>query len=415
MSKTLALALILVFLTASCIIVVLPVSGTSVPPNSWVSKAPMHIARSDLGLTTANGKIYAIGGNTENGYIPNNEGNDYKAKGWITNINEEYNPITDTWAFKTPMPTQRYEFAIANYQGKIYCLGGITNWVSGDITYTTVNEVYDPSKDSWQTKASLPIAISGEANIVDDKIYVMGKGSNATFNEVYDPATDTWAVKTPMSDAPSSHPPNTLSTLCSTVIDNKIHVLSYSGSSALHMLYNPVDDTWSTLSSSAPNILQEGNWWSQTAVSTTGVNSTKQVYVFFARYPQATYLPNFEYNSLIDKWMNATSVPTYRQNFGVVALNDIVYAVGGRTYNYPYPDDAYFTVSEQSTNEQYIPFGYGTPDPATTPTPSITPPTPTSTVPELQTWTIPLILTIMVAIAGLLVYSKKRNRGLKHE
>lgn len=119
MSKNAVMLFALIFLTASSIIVAMPVSGTSVTANSWVSKAPMHIARSDLGIATVNGKIYAFGGNTENGYIPNNEGNDYNAKGWITNINEEYNPITDTWAFKTPMSTQRYEFAIASYQGKI--------------------------------------------------------------------------------------------------------------------------------------------------------------------------------------------------------------------------------------------------------------------------------------------------------
>ena len=31
----------------------------------------MHVARSDLGVAVVNGKIYAIGGNTESGYIPN--------------------------------------------------------------------------------------------------------------------------------------------------------------------------------------------------------------------------------------------------------------------------------------------------------------------------------------------------------
>lgn len=291
-------------------------------------------------------------------------------------------------------------------------MGGITNWFSGGITYTKVNEVYDPSKDSWETKAPLPIAISGEANIVDDKIYVMGSGSNATFNEVYDPATDTWAVKTPMPNAPSSHPPNTLSTLCTIVIENKIHTLSYAGNSALHMIYNPVEDTWSSVASSEPSILQEGNWWSQTAVSTTGVNSTKQVYIFFARYPQATYLPNYAYSPLTDKWMNATSVPTYRQNFGVVVLNDTIYAVGDRTYNYPYPDDAYFTVSEQSTNEQHTPFGYGTPDPAITPTPSITSPTPTPTVPEFSLLVILPLLISLLSVAGA-IKLRHRKTSLK--
>jgi len=44
------------------------------------------------------------------------------------------------------------------------------------------------------------------------------------------------------------------------------------------------------------------------------------------------------------------------------AVNDVIYAIGGRTYDYLYPDDNYFTVSEQAVNEQYTPIGYGKPD-----------------------------------------------------
>jgi hypothetical protein len=36
-------------------------------------------------------------------------------------------------------------------------------------------------------------------------------------------------------------------------------------------------------------------------------------------------------------------------------------------------------------------------------------PTPSSTVPEFPLWTIPLLLTVMVALAGLVVYHKKRK------
>ncbi len=48
--------------------------------------------------------------------------------------------------------------------------------------------------------------------------------------------------------------------------------------------------------------------------------------------------------------------------------------------------------------------------PSVSPTPTSMPsptPTPTPTVPEFSAWTIPLLLTIVVALAGLLVYLKK--------
>ena len=56
MSKTLALTLVLVFLTASSAILAMPVSGASIAENTWTTKAPMHVARSDLGVAVVNGK-----------------------------------------------------------------------------------------------------------------------------------------------------------------------------------------------------------------------------------------------------------------------------------------------------------------------------------------------------------------------
>lgn len=45
------------------------------------------------------------------------------------------------------------------------------------------------------------------------------------------------------------------------------------------------------------------------------------------------------------------------------------------------------------------------------PTPTLTQnSTPTPTVPEVSSWAIPLLLTIMLASAGLLVYYKKHKR-----
>jgi hypothetical protein len=374
MSKRFAAMLVLVFLTASCMAIAKPVSAAS--PNSWASKAPMHVARSDLGVAVMNGKIYAIGGNTESGYRPNSEGNDYKALGWIVATNEEYDPATDSWTFKTPMPTPRYKFAIATYQNKVYCIGGITNWVSGEISYTGANEVYDPATDTWETKTSMPTATSAQANVVGGMIYLVGGGSNETLNQAYDPAIDSWTMKKPVPSALGLHPPpNALSTLVSSFVDNKIYAISYSLSSSQNWVYNPSTDGWSPVESSPSSFLEGSNWWSQAAGATTGVMAAKRIYVFFGRYPYSTLLPTLAYTSSINAWAVAAAVPTYRQNFGVAVVKDILYAIGGRSYNYPFPDDNYFTVTEQAVNEQYTPIGYGTPDLSYVP--------PDSTAPEI--------------------------------
>jgi len=49
---------------------------------------------------------------------------------------------------------------------------------------------------------------------------------------------------------------------------------------------------------------------------------------------------------------------------------------------------------------------------STSPSPN---PTPTPTVPEFPSWAIPLLLSLMVVAAGLLVYHKKYEREIKHE
>jgi hypothetical protein len=98
-------------------------------------------------------------------------------------------------------------------------------------------------------------------------------------------------------------------------------------------------------------------------------------------------------------------MPTLRTFFGVAVVNDTVYAIGGLLISYTYDSTGKYIQSSQATptniNEQYIPLGYGTMQPTTSPTPN---------VPELQTWTAPLLLGIMLVAAGLLVYHKKHKR-----
>jgi hypothetical protein len=221
MSKTLALAIVLIFLTASSIILTNPVSGATSDENSWVDKAPMHEARSVLGVEAVNGKIYAIGGSAESGFIPNAYGSiiyDTSANGVATN--EEFNPETDIWIYKAPMPTARLAFATAVYKDKIYCIGGQANG-----SFIGQNEVYDPVTNSWEIKTSMPTARGWvTANVVNGKIYVMSGYSPkpSTVNEVYDPETNSWETSTP---SPSN--PIESCTSTSTVVDNRIYLIGF--------------------------------------------------------------------------------------------------------------------------------------------------------------------------------------------
>lgn len=368
-NKNRKFALILVLLVHFTFLIIVPNSVNAISANSWIEKAPMHVARSDLGVSVIDGKIYAIGGCTANGFIPNSKGNDYKAKGWITNINEEYDPTTDMWTFKSPMPTSRYQFAIASYQNKIYCFGGILNWASGNTTYTGVNEVYDPATDIWETKTPMPIITCAQAHVLGDKIYLIGgRGPNGTvYNQVYDPISDSWSIKAPVPIVPYNQ--------VSATTQNKIYLIAYTQDlenfvNSKTFVYDPIADNWSYGAPVPSNLFKDkgipwrGNWWSEGAGATSGVFAPIRVYVFFKQYVSYLPLPNLGYNPDANCWDIVSDAPTERQNFGVAILNDRLYLIGGYSTYYPAPDDANFEITPLAINEEYTPVGYGASDPS---------------------------------------------------
>jgi N-acetylneuraminic acid mutarotase len=193
MNKKIVLFLLILILCTSSLALIKPVSSSeyiakNTSENTWAEKASMQQTRSDMGVAVVDGKIYAIGGLVLK----------YQDKTTIQSVdvaaNEEYDPATNTWTYKNPMPTPRDSFAIAVYQNKIYCIGGSTGITrEHGQTLTTANEVYDPTTNTWENKTAMPIAkmwVTG--NVVINKIFVMGGLPNATLNQVYDPATDTW-------------------------------------------------------------------------------------------------------------------------------------------------------------------------------------------------------------------------------
>jgi hypothetical protein len=301
MSKALALALVLVFLTASSTILAIPVSGVSVVENSWVELASMNIARAWLGVAAVNGKIYAIGGSTASGFEPASFPYGNINADHFVGTNEEYDPTNNTWSYKAPMPTPRMSFAIAVIQGKIYCMGGRS--VAGDMSggYTSVNEVYDPVTDTWGSKAPMPFANGWiEAKVIDDKIYIRNSLPNTSgINYVYDPTSDRWNSSVP------------------TPQDGKL-LLDY-----------------------IPN-----------GYETTGIMSPKMVYTFNRDFSSNVDV----YNPENDSWKNGVPRPLERYGFGVAVANDIFYVVGGYTYSF------IGNFAPLTANEEYIPLGYGTPD-----------------------------------------------------
>jgi N-acetylneuraminic acid mutarotase len=158
--------------------------------NSWTTRAPMPTARLGLALVAApNGKLYAIGGYSTSAQ---------QALGFV----EEYDPTTDQWTRRADMPSARTRFGAAlGLDGKIYATGGDL----GGFAPQPSLEVYDPIANTWTTRTPLPTARSdiAAATAGNGRIYVVGgfiTQGELSLVEEYTPATDSWVRRDDMQD-----------------------------------------------------------------------------------------------------------------------------------------------------------------------------------------------------------------------
>jgi len=173
--------------------------------DKWTTRTPMPTARSGFAIAAYQNKIYVIGGTT---------GESTSSKSGFTGVTEVYIPATDTWTTKSSMPTPRADLSASVVNKKIYLIGG-ERYVEHDPFYeeSDLNEVYDPGSDSWTNKTAIPAATFGYASaVVDSKIYVIGGGTQfwekwgftyVGSNQVYDPENDTWSIGTTFEPASS--------------------------------------------------------------------------------------------------------------------------------------------------------------------------------------------------------------------
>jgi N-acetylneuraminic acid mutarotase len=323
---TLCLLLILCF-----VLLLLSFPLVNATEDSWTTLEPMPTARSGLGVAVVDGKIYAIGGTNGTHRL---------------DVNEMYDPSTDTWTAKKSMPTARAGHATAVYQNKIYVIGGVIG-ESDPVTsgYTGVNEVYDPLTDTWETMEPM-LTARGDlcANVVNEKIYLIeGRKygdvfpfyQNPAVNEVYDPSNDSWSTKTPI--------PTSTFVYASAVVDNKIYVMGGFSRGHLNQIYKPETDTWS-YGKEVPNAV-----FSAAAGATTGVMAPKRIYLLGGQDDNIAFNLTQVYDPENDTWTAGTPMPTPRWGLGVAVVDDELYAIGG------YDGETRLAVNEKYTPAEYIP------------------------------------------------------------
>jgi hypothetical protein len=155
--------------------------------DSFSEGAPMPRGRGAGGIALYNDKMYYAGG-LSNG----------QAVSWF----DVYDPVLNTWAQLTDMPTKKDHFHAAVVGSRFYAIAGRALEAGALINE---NVAYDFTTNSWVTglkPAPTPRGGFAATNIGEEVILIGGERRmpNIAFNsvEAYNTATNTWRVLAPM-------------------------------------------------------------------------------------------------------------------------------------------------------------------------------------------------------------------------
>ena len=268
---------------------------------TWETKAQMPTPRYDLAVGVVNGILYAVGGAIQ-------------PDPWTNRLAtvEAYDPTTNAWTTKAPMPTPRWGLGVGVVNGILYAVGGYDG-----ASYSAV-EAYDPATDSWTAKAPMPVGLCwfGLA-VMDGLIYAVGGGTTSseavTTVEVYDPATDSWTARAPMPTARGDVGAGEVNGILYAVGGQ----LDYRTYLATVEAYDPATDAWAA-ANPLPIAISR---------SSVGVVGGTLFALGGNNYEAMGKVEAFD--PVTGNWTAQASMPTARGGHGVGFVNGILYVAGG--------------------------------------------------------------------------------------
>lgn len=305
-----------------------PVAPT--PANPWTLLAAFPQPSEEVLGASANGKLYVFAG---------------LAPGWKPKaLVFEFDPATNQWAQKKPMPMASHHVAFATLGDKIYAFGGFklpdnapAAWVPLDNAWQ-----YDPAADEWKALAPLPSPRgAAAAAVAGGKIYVTGGATSlpgvtetgihparphhvlANVDE-YDPATNSWRARRPLLVPRNHH--------VAAGIGDKLYVAGgrigaafiSGGSNNIDLLemYDPAADLW-TPRDKMP-----------TRRSAMGAGVYKDQLIVAGgehqdRFGFTAYRAVEAYNPALNQWSILPSMRHPRHGLAVGVVGDRLYAVSG--------------------------------------------------------------------------------------
>jgi N-acetylneuraminic acid mutarotase len=192
--------------------------------------AGMINTRCSFGASSMSGKIYVIGGRTDE------EGFTYFADV------ERYSPLTDSWTELAPLPSPRTSHAAFTVGSTIYVLGGILD--EGEASVLVYND-----RATWNEVAPIPEnRIDFAACVIGVHIFIFG-GKDDDMNEQastfkFDTITNIWSTLPPMSHTTSNASARSL---------NGFAYIVGAGDGFQVLRFDPMSAEWSVLAPTSRN------------------------------------------------------------------------------------------------------------------------------------------------------------------
>ena len=324
------LVLLLTPLLAGLFLIVLPASTQSaqLEPDrgTWRTAAPMPTKRTEVAAAALDGKIYVVGGieKPSLGNVMNFA---------ITPLVEMYDPVTDRWTSKAPLPVGLHHVGIGVVDRRLYVIGGYTK--SGFTVWNPVAMVYvyDFATDSWAERAPMPTA-RGALSVTEHegKLYAIGgydRKANTSAVEVYDPVRNVWTTGASLP-TPRDH-------LAAATIGGKVYAIGgrvngdYSRNLAVVERYDPATDRWTRVAD-LPT--------ARSGIAAAVVEG--KIYVFGGEGAAGTFNENEAYDPARDIWQRLTPMPTARHGLGSTVVQRRIFVISGG----PTPGGSFSDVNE---------------------------------------------------------------------
>jgi N-acetylneuraminic acid mutarotase len=277
----------------------------------WKILADIPHPQIGCGGVVLNNKLHIIGGAT--------------LVGGASNAHQVYDPATNSWSEKAPLPDKSGWPAVAVLNDRIYVFGGDRKGI--DARQTDKCFVYDPAKDAWSEIAPLHAPRSyAAATAIGEFIYVYG--ARTLTRDVddlsmyrYDPEDNTY---TRMADLPEA-----ARFITQGVYNGNIYVLHGETSKEVMadgvLQYDIVHNSWRKLNVS--RIVKSK--WTLTQHSSHVTKGTR-LYVAGGKPPEAKRTPLVTYFDMqTKKFGEVDPLPAGRCCGAGGVINDSLYLAGG--------------------------------------------------------------------------------------